>query len=103
LERKLDSRTKIQLKQSVAEMSAFLLFQLRTFCESLKKTDFRQNKLLFLSNKGSGTTIRRDAGQVCHTTSDRQLKKSTISALFLTQDAPHLVELARSEKMELLK
>jgi HEAT repeat protein len=40
--------------------------------------------------------------EVYHTTSDRQLKRSIISALFITQDAPHLVELARSEKdMEL--
>lgn len=36
--------------------------------------------------------------ELYRTTSDRQLKKSIISALFITQDAPHLVELARSEK-----
>ncbi|WP_348267313.1 HEAT repeat domain-containing protein [Edaphobacter paludis] len=36
--------------------------------------------------------------EVYHTTSDRQTKRSIISALFITQDAPHLVELARSEK-----
>jgi tetratricopeptide (TPR) repeat protein len=36
--------------------------------------------------------------EVYRTTSDRQIKKSIISAFFLTQDAPRLVELARSEK-----
>jgi tetratricopeptide (TPR) repeat protein len=36
--------------------------------------------------------------EVYRTTSDRQIKKSIISAFFLTQDAPHLVELAHSEK-----
>lgn len=36
--------------------------------------------------------------EVYRTTSDRQIKKSIITAFFLTQDAPHLVELARSEK-----
>ena len=44
---------------------------------------------------------KRDNGtldELYHTTSDRQLKRSIISALFITQDAPHLVELARSEK-----
>lgn len=40
--------------------------------------------------------------EIYRTTSDRQIKRSVISALFITQDAPHLVELARSEKdMEL--
>jgi tetratricopeptide (TPR) repeat protein len=44
---------------------------------------------------------RRDDGtlaEVYRTTSDRQLKKSIISAFFITQDAPRLVDLARSEK-----
>jgi hypothetical protein len=36
--------------------------------------------------------------EVYRTTSDREIKKSIISAFFLTQDATDLVELARSEK-----
>lgn len=36
--------------------------------------------------------------EVYRTTSDPQIKKSVISAFFITQDAPHLVELARNEK-----
>lgn len=48
---------------------------------------------LFQGKRDDGTLV-----QVYRTTSDRQIKKSIISAFFLTQDAPHLVELARSEK-----
>jgi len=48
---------------------------------------------------------KRDDGTLAgiyHTTSDRQIKRSIISAFFITQDAPRLVDLARSEKdMEL--
>ena len=36
--------------------------------------------------------------EIYRTTSDRQTKRSIISAFFITQDAAHLVELARSEK-----
>lgn len=36
--------------------------------------------------------------EIYRTTSDRQIKQSIISAFFLTQDAPRLVELAHSEK-----
>jgi len=36
--------------------------------------------------------------EVYRTTSDPQIKKSIISAFFITHDAPHLVELARGEK-----
>jgi len=52
---------------------------------------------LFQKNRDDGTL----AG-IYHTTSDRQIKRSIISAFFITQDAPRLVDLARSEKdMEL--
>lgn len=36
--------------------------------------------------------------QVYRTTSDQQIKRSVISAFFITQDAPRMVELARNEK-----
>lgn len=48
---------------------------------------------LFQGKRDNGTLT-----ELYHTTSDRQLKRSIISALFITQDAPHLVDLARSEK-----
>lgn len=48
---------------------------------------------LFQGKRDDGTLV-----QAYRTTSDREIKKSIISAFFLTQDAPHLVELARSEK-----
>jgi HEAT repeat protein len=43
---------------------------------------------------------RADAAliDVYKTTSDPQIKRSVISALFITQDAPGMVELARNEK-----
>jgi hypothetical protein len=36
--------------------------------------------------------------EVYKTTGDPKIKKSVISGLFITQDAPRMVELARSEK-----
>ena len=36
--------------------------------------------------------------EVYKTTNDLKIKKSVISALFITQDAPRMVELARNEK-----
>ncbi|HEV2711270.1 MAG TPA: HEAT repeat domain-containing protein [Edaphobacter sp.] len=52
---------------------------------------------LFQGKRDDGTLA-----ELYHTTPDRQLKRSIISAFFITQDAPHLVDLARSEKdMEL--
>ena len=41
-------------------------------------------------------------GEVYRTTADPKIKKSIISAMFITQDAPRMVEMAKSEKdMEL--
>ncbi len=49
-----------------------------------------------------GKRANETLAEVYRTTSDRQIKRSVISAFFITQDAPHLVDLARSEKdMEL--
>jgi hypothetical protein len=36
--------------------------------------------------------------EVYRTTTDPKIKKSIISAMFITRDAPHMVEMARSEK-----
>jgi hypothetical protein len=36
--------------------------------------------------------------EVYRTTTDPKVKKSIISAMFITQDAPHMVEMARNEK-----
>jgi HEAT repeat protein len=36
--------------------------------------------------------------EVYRTTTDPKIKKSIISAMFITRDAPHMVEMARNEK-----
>ena len=48
---------------------------------------------LFQGKRDDGTLA-----EIYHTTSDRQVKRSVISAFFITQDAPRLVDLARNEK-----
>jgi HEAT repeats len=52
-----------------------------------------QSMAVFQGKRANATLI-----DVYKTTSDPQIKRSVISALFITQDAPGMVELARNEK-----
>ncbi len=52
-----------------------------------------QSMAVFQGKRANATLI-----DVYKTTSDPQVKRSVISALFITQDAPGMVELARNEK-----
>jgi hypothetical protein len=52
-----------------------------------------QSMAVFQGKRADATLI-----DVYKTTSDPQIKRSVISALFITQDAPGMVELARNEK-----
>ena len=46
--------------------------------------------------QGKRPTTR--SAEVYRTTTDPKIKKSIISAMFITRDAPHMVEMARNEK-----
>jgi HEAT repeats len=52
-----------------------------------------QSMAVFQGKRANATLV-----DVYKTTSDPQIKRSVISALFITQDAPRMVELARNEK-----
>jgi hypothetical protein len=52
-----------------------------------------QSMAVFQGKRANDTLV-----EVYKTTTDPKIKKSVISALFITQDAPKMVELARSEK-----
>jgi hypothetical protein len=52
-----------------------------------------QSMAIFEGKRANDTLV-----EVYRTTTDPSIKKSVISALFITQDAPRMVELARNEK-----
>jgi hypothetical protein len=52
-----------------------------------------QSMAIFEGKRANDTLV-----EVYRTTTDPRIKKSVISALFITQDAPRMVELARNEK-----
>jgi HEAT repeats len=52
-----------------------------------------QSMAIFQGKRANDTLV-----EVYHSTSDPRIKRSIISALFITHDAPRMVELARNEK-----
>ncbi len=57
-----------------------------------------QRQAIQMSAVFQGKRADDSLAEVYRTTSDVQVKRSVISALFISQDAPRMVELARSEK-----